>query len=280
MTWIYNILSGQVFYLLGCTIWNSFIDISLSFLLKTPEQIDSSLWSAVMDNIYPLFLAVGSAMIVSFFFMGLYRDVSDYRQLIQLDNLIFILIRLSICQAVILGLKPFINAMFLSGQGLSSLVIQQMGFRPGGGYGHLNPASTYLTDAAGLLMAGSLIGILFFIAAIACGASICLSVFQRIIRIIFAAPTGALAVATIAGGREISHTAVSWLREFIAVILEATFMILAIGICVPLMGIDLFPGSGVADNLMSVIEPAFKMVLMAGAVKGSGAMFRKFLGLQ
>lgn len=107
--------------------------------------------------------------------------------------------------------------------------------------------------------------------------SICLSVFQRIIKIIFAAPTGALAISTIAGGRELSRTASAWFQKFLAVVLEASFMVLAIGVCVPIMAIPLFPGSGVVNHLMSIIEPAFKMVLMSTAVHGSSAMFRKFL---
>lgn len=278
MTFIQNLINGHILYQLGCDVWNAFVDISLAFLVKTPEEIDSNLWTVVMDNIYPLFLAVGSALVVTFFFLGLYRDVSDYRQIVQLESLIFILIRLGICQAVIVGLKPFIMAMFQSGQALSRMIINRMGFVTGSAYGHLQPSSEYLKSGS-LMFAGTIIGILFFIAALTCGASICLSVFQRIVKIIFAAPTGALAIATIAGGRELSRTASSWFQEFLVVILEASFMILAIGVCVPIMAIPLFPGSGVVDTLMSIIEPAFKMVLMSSAVRGSGAIFRKFLGM-
>lgn len=276
---IENIIGGMAFYKMGCEVWNAFMDVALAFLLKTPEQVDSNLWNVLIQNIYPIFLAVGSSLVTTFFFMGLYRDTTDFKQIIGFENLIFILVRLSICQAAVLLLKPFMSGMFLAGQALSTLVMNAMGFSAGSAYGHLEPTSTYLADVPTLLMAGQLVGILFFIAALACGAAICFSVFQRLLKIIYAVPTGALAVATIAGGKELSHHAVTWLKEFIAVVLEATFMIMAIGIVVPFMGVNLFPGNDAVSSLMSIIEPAFKMVLMAGAIKGSSTIVRKYLGL-
>lgn len=279
MSGITNLFAGQLLYKLGCEVWNAFIDIAISFLLKTPSQVDSNLWNVLMNNLYPIFLAVGTSLVVTFFFVGLYRDVSDFKQIVGFENIVFILVRLSVCEAAVLGLQPFMSATFKAGQALSTLIVNQMGFNAGSAFGHLDPTSTYLADSATLLMAGQLVGIVFFIAALVCGSVVCFAVFGRLLKIIYAVPTGALAIATIAGGRELSHHAGAWLKEFIAVILEASFMIMAIGICVPFMGVDLFPGSGTASSLMSIIEPAFKMVLMCGAIKGSSNMFRKYLGL-
>lgn len=279
MSSIINIMSGSLLYKLGCQIWNGFMDVALSFLTKTPEEIDKNLWGVIMDNIFPIFIVIGVACATVFFFMGLYRDVTEFRHVTENPGqFAFVLMRLVICQAGILALQPFITGAFESGKYLSTLIMQQMGLGSGG-YGHLDAFSTFLANGDEILSAGLILGIIFFLSALVCGATICLSVYGRIFKMIFAAPTGALAVSTIAGGGGISRTAEGWLREFFGVVLEASFIVLAIGIAVPFMNVNLFPGSGTASDVMSIIEPAFKMFLVAGAVKGCSSIFRKYLSL-
>lgn len=276
---ISNILGGMGLYQMGCQIWNAFMDITLGFLVKTPEEVDSTLWSLIMNNIYPIFLAIGAACVTIFFFLGIYRDITDFRQIADVERLTYVYLRLAFCQAVILALQPFIIGMFRSGQALSNLIITNMGFEPGEGYGHLDAYSTFFANGDTLYTAGLILGILFLVAALICGAVICFSVYARIFKMIFAVPTGALAVATIAGGGGISRMAEGWLKEFIAVLLEAPFMILGLGIAVPFMNVNLFPDAGTASSLMSVIEPAFKMILVAGALKGCSMIFRRYLSI-
>ncbi|MGF7018779.1 hypothetical protein M2145_002554 [Lachnospiraceae bacterium PF1-21] len=280
MQWILDLLGGPALYKAGCEIWNAFMDVTLAFLLKTPQDVDASMWSTVVNNIYPVFLALSVSLVTVFFFAGLYRDVTDFRQITGLENMIFILVRLAGCNAAVLLLWPFISGAFQSGAALSKLIIDQLGFTPGSGYGHIEATSIYLSNPQSTLGIGAyLFGSVFMLACLVCGGIVAFSVFSRLWKMIMAVPTGGLAVGTIAGGGQISAVASSWLKEFLMVIMEASFMVLAIGLAVPFMGVPLIPTSSNTGALMSIIEPIFKIVLLTGAITGTSKIVRKYLGL-
>lgn len=275
-----DIITGLGLYELGCLIWNAFMDLTVSFLLKSPEQLNSDAWSLFVDDLYPIFLAIGSAMILTFFMMGLYRDCTDYRQLISASGIAMILVRLVICNTCLLGVKSFISAAITAGQALSMKIMVYTGTFKNGEFGHLDATSTFFANRdTSLILASGFMGMIFLIAALICGAVICLTVWNRFFKLLYAIPTAALAMSTIAGGGGVSRSATSWLKEFLGNILEAPFIIIALALAVPLMNVSFFSGENFAASVLSIIEPAFKMVLITGAVKKTESVIRKYLAL-
>ena len=102
-------------------------------------------------------------------------------------------------------------------------------------------------------------------------------------KILVLVPYGAIAFSTVSGNKMVSHTATTYARYFLSVVLEAVTMALAIVVCNAFLnaGLPTFT-SDYADwtkALMYMCELTFGVALTVGSVKGAQSLTSKALGL-
>ncbi len=116
-----------------------------------------------------------------------------------------------------------------------------------------------------------------------CGFMLIYTVYFRFLKILVVVPFGALAFSTVSGNRMVSHSAVSYAKYFLSIVLEAVTMALAIIVCNAFLnaGLPTFT-SDYADwtkALMYMCELTFSVAMTVGAVKGAQSLTSKALGL-
>ena len=130
-----------------------------------------------------------------------------------------------------------------------------------------------------MLILAALLSIIIII----CGFFMIYTVYFRFLRILVIVPMGAIALATLAGNRNVSNTAVSYMKYFLAVVFEAVTMALAIMLCNEFInaGLPEFTGSYAdwAQTLIYLCEMTFTIALTVGSVKGAQTLTSRALGL-
>ena len=140
-----------------------------------------------------------------------------------------------------------------------------------------------------------ILAVIIALVIIFCGFMLIYTVYFRFLKILVVVPFGALAFSTVSGNRMVSHSAVSYAKYFLSIVLEAVTMALAIIVCNAFLnaGLPTFT-SDYADwtkALMYMCELTFSVAMTVGAVKGAqgltkaqfatieASMFRSFAEL-
>lgn len=124
---------------------------------------------------------------------------------------------------------------------------------------------------------------LLSIIVIICGFFVIYTVYFRFLKILIIVPLGAIAFSTMGGNRTVSHTAVTYCKYFLSVVMEAVTMALAIIVCNAFIsaGLPSFTGSYAdwARTLIYLCEMTFTIAMTVGSVKGAQSLTSKALGL-
>ena len=128
-----------------------------------------------------------------------------------------------------------------------------------------------------------ILAVIIALVIIFCGFMLIYTVYFRFLKILVVVPFGALAFSTVSGNRMVSHSAVSYAKYFLSIVLEAVTMALAIIVCNAFLnaGLPTFT-SDYADwtkALMYMCELTFSVAMTVGAVKGAQGLTSKALGL-
>lgn len=144
-----------------------------------------------------------------------------------------------------------------------------------------------IIGAIGVIILASLLmmilAVIIALVIIFCGFMLIYTVYFRFLKILVVVPFGALAFSTVSGNRMVSHSAVSYAKYFLSIVLEAVTMALAIIVCNAFLnaGLPTFT-SDYADwtkALMYMCELTFSVAMTVGAVKGAQGLTSKALGL-
>ena len=76
-----------------------------------------------------------------------------------------------------------------------------------------------------------ILAVIIALVIIFCGFMLIYTVYFRFLKILVIVPFGALAFSTVSGNRVVSHSAVSYAKYFLSIVLEAVTMALAIIVC-------------------------------------------------
>jgi hypothetical protein len=130
-----------------------------------------------------------------------------------------------------------------------------------------------------MLILAALLSIIIII----CGFFLIYTVYFRFMKLLIIVPLGAVAYSTMGGNRMVAHTAVTYSKYFLSVVLEAVVMALAIILCNALInsGLPSFTGDYAdwAKTLIYLCEMTFTIALTVGTVKGAQSLAGKALGL-
>ena len=260
--------------------WNNQVSLVFAMLGQTPAEFKGGgPWTAIM-SVQPIFVAVGSSLVVIFFVIGFCSESVDIKEEMRFEVILRMLIRLAISEWFVVNSITIMKAFFTSiGNWVKTLssgssatlsinsteaeVIKNLGF----GEGLL------------MLILASLLAIIIII----CGFFLIYTVYFRFLRLLVIVPMGAVAFSTMSGNRTVSHTMVTYCRYFLAVCFEAVTMALAIIVCNAFInaGLPTFTSS-YADwtkTLIYLCEMTFAIALTVGSVKGAQNLTSKVFGL-
>lgn len=260
--------------------WNNQVSLVFSLLGQSPVDFKNGGPWGVIQNLEPIFVAVGSSLVVLFFVIGFCAESVDIREEMRFEVILRLLMRLGLAVWLVSNNVTIMKAVFLSVGNLVGLISAD-------GYTELSIDSTQADVIKNLGFGESLIMLilaaLLSIIIIICGFFLIYTVYFRFLKILIIVPMGAIAYSTLAGNRNVSHTALSYSRYFLSVVFEAVTMVLAIMVCNAFInsGLPAFTGNYVtwAQTLIYLCEMTFTIALTVGTVKGAQSLTSKALGL-
>jgi hypothetical protein len=260
--------------------WNNQVALVFEMLGQSPVAFkDGGPW-AVIEGIEPIFVAVGSSLVVLFFVIGFCSESIDVKDEMRFENILRMLIRLGLSEWFVANNVSIMKAFFTSIGNLVGLlsegtttqltidsaqadIIKELGFG----------------ESLVMLILASLLSIIVII----CGFFIIYTVYFRFLKILIIVPLGAIAFSTLGGNRMVSHTVVTYCKYFLACVFEAVTMALAIILCNAFIsaGLPEFTGSYAewAQTLIYLCEMTFTIAMTVGSVKGAQSLTSKAFGL-
>jgi hypothetical protein len=235
---------------------------------------------AVISGIEPIFVAVGSSLVVLFFVIGFCSESVDIREEMRFEVILRMLIRLGLAEWFVANNVSIMKAIFTS-------VGNMVGLLSAGNTVELKIAEEQAEIIENLGFAESLIMLiitaLLSIMIIICGFFLIYTVYFRFLKLLIIVPLGSIAYSTMGGNRMVANTAVTYSKYFLSVVLEAVVMALAILVCNALVnsGLPSFTGDYAdwAQTLIYLCEMTFTIALTVGTVKGAQGLISKALGL-
>ncbi len=260
--------------------WNNQVSLVFSLLGESPVAFKNGGPWGVIQTIEPIFVAVGSSLVVLFFVIGFCSESIDIREEMRFEVILRMLIRLSLAEWFVANNVTIMQAFFTSIGNLVSLL-------SAGTNTTLSIDSTQADIIRDLGFGESLIMLiiasLLSIIIIICGFFLIYQVYFRFLRLFIIVPLGALAFSTMAGNKTVSNTVAAYSKYFLSVTFEAVTMALAIIMCNAFInaGLPSFTG-GYADwaqTLIYLCEMTFTIALTVGSVKGAQSLTSKVFGL-
>jgi hypothetical protein len=260
--------------------WNNQVSLVFAMLGQSPVSFKGGGPWGVIQGMEPIFVAVGSSLVVLFFVIGFCSESVDIREDMRFEVILRMLIRLGLAEWLVANNVTIMKAVFTSVGNLVGLlsvgqqttlaidstqaeVIKNLGFWPG------------------LIML--ILAALLSVIVIICGFFLIYTVYFRFLKILIIVPIGSIAMATLAGNRIVSHTASTYAKHFLSVVFESVTMALAIILCNAFInaGLPSFTGDYAdwAKTLIYLCEMTFTIALTVGSVKGAQNLTSRALGL-
>lgn len=260
--------------------WNRQVSLVFSMLGQSPVSFKGGGPWGVVESIEPVFVAVGSSLVVLFFVIGFCSESVDVREEMRFEVILRMLIRLGLAEWFVANNITIMKAIFTSIGNLVRLL-------SAGRYTTLTIDGTQADIIKGLGFGESLIMLilaaLLSVIVIICGFFMIYTVYFRFLKIMIIVPVGSIAFSTMAGNRNVSHTASTFVKYFLSVVFEAVTMALAIILCNAFInaGLPAFTGNYAdwAKTLIYLCEMTFTIALTVGSVKGAQSLTSKALGL-
>ena len=262
--------------------WNEKLSELWRLLTESPQTFkDGTIWS-VMVNINDALKAVGYALLVLFFLMGIMKQLNSFADLRRPEQGLKLFIRFVLAKGAVTWGLDLMMAMFSIAQGIVVKIMSVSGI--GGQSGPMIPDSMVTAIEAcdfwqsvplwAVTLIGSLIvTILSFI--------MIMTVYGRFFKIYMYAAIAPIPLSTFAG-EETSHVGKSFFKSYAAVCLEGAIIVLA---CIIY---SLFAGTppsvdptatAVTQVWKYVGELIFNMLVLVGTIKLSDRVVRDMMGL-
>lgn len=260
--------------------WNNQISLVFELLGQSPTAFKGGGPWDVIAGIEPVFVAVGSSLVVLFFVIGFCSESIDIREEMRFEVILRILIRLGLAEYMVANNVIIMKAFFTSVGNLVKLLTE-------GDRTTLKIAKEQADIIKNLGFGESLIMLilaaLLSIIVVICGFFLLYTVYFRFLKLMVIVPIGSIAFSTMSGNRMVAHTAVTYAKYFLSVTFEAVTMALAIIVCNAFInaGLPEFTGDYAdwAKTLIYLCEMTFSIALTVGSVKGAQSLTSKVLGL-
>ena len=260
--------------------WNNQISLVFALLGQSPVSFKSGGPWGVIQNLEPIFVGVGSSLVVLFFVIGFCSESVDVKEDMRFEVILRMLMRIGIAEWLVANNVTIMKAFFTSAGNLVKLV-------GAGEMAELTIDSGQVEIIKNLGFGSSLVMLILAsilsIVIIVCGFFLIYTVYFRFLKILILVPFGAIAFSTVSGNRMVSHTAVSYAKNFLSIVFEAVTMALATVVCNALIsaGLPSFTGEYAdwTQTLIYLCEMTFTIALTVGTVKGAQNLTSRALGL-
>jgi hypothetical protein len=262
--------------------WNSKLSEIWQLLTTSPQQFKGgSIWS-VMVNINGAFQAIGLALLVLFFVVGVVRTCGSFTDVKKPEHALKLFIRFAIAKGVITYGLELMLALFDIVQGTISTIMTSAGF--GTPNQTTLPAEMVTTiESCGFfesipLWAVTLIGGLFITVL---SFIMIMTVYGRFFKLYMYTALAPIPLSTFAGEPS-QNVGKSFIKSYCAVLLEGAVIVLA---CIifslfastpPVVNPD---AAAVTQVWAYIGELVFNMLVLVGAVKMSDRIIREMMGL-
>ena len=262
--------------------WNSKLSEIWQLLTTSPQQFKGgSIWS-VMVNINGAVQAIGLALLVLFFVVGVVRTCGSFTDVKKPEHALKLFIRFAIAKGVITYGLELMLALFDIVQGTISTIMTSAGF--GTPNQTTLPAEMVTTiESCGFfesiplwavtLIVGLFITVLSFI--------MIMTVYGRFFKLYMYTALAPIPLSTFAGEPS-QNVGKSFIKSYCAVLLEGAVIVLA---CIifslfastpPVVNPD---AAAVTQVWAYIGELVFNMLVLVGAVKMSDRIIREMMGL-
>ena len=263
--------------------WNSKLAEIWTLVSTTPENFKGGAVWTVITGINGALQAIGCALLVLFFVMGIVKTCSSFTELKKPEMVFKCFIRFVLAQVAVTHGMELMSALFQVAQGMISTIMTASGLSALTATTLPAEMVTIIEDVGFLesipLWAITLLGSLFIWVL---SLVMILTVYSRFFKLYMATAIAPIPMASFAG-QPSSSIGVAFLKSYAAICLEGCVIVLA---CVIFSAFASSPPAIADDTLAAativwnyVGEILFNMLVLVGAIKMSDRLIRELMGL-
>ena len=263
--------------------WNGKLAEIWQLLSTTPENFKGGGVWTVMQDINGALQAIGCALLVLFFVMGIVKTCSSFTELKKPEMVFKCFIRFVLAQAAVTHGMELMTALFKVAQGMISTIMTASGLSALTDTTLPAEMVTIIEDVGFLesipLWAITLLGSLFIWVL---SLIMILTVYSRFFKLYLATAIAPIPMASFAG-QPSSSIGIAFLKSYAAICLEGCVIVLA---CVIFSAFASAPPALSDPSLAAativwnyVGESLFNMLVLVGAIKMSDRLIRELMGL-
>ncbi len=263
--------------------WNGKLAEIWQLLSTTPEEFKGGGVWTVIQGINGALQAIGCALLVLFFVMGIVKTCSSFTELKKPEMVFKCFIRFVLAQAAVTHGMELMTALFKVAQGMISTIMTASGLSALTDTTLPAEMVTIIEDVGFLesipLWAITLLGSLFIWVL---SLIMILTVYSRFFKLYLVTAIAPIPMASFAG-QPSSSIGVAFLKSYAAICLEGCIIVLA---CVIFSAFASTPPAIADDTLAAativwnyVGEVIFNMLVLVGCIKMSDRLIRELMGL-
>ena len=263
--------------------WNGKLAEIWQLISTTPEEFKGGGVWTVIQGINGALQAIGCALLVLFFVMGIVKTCSSFTELKKPEMVFKCFIRFVLAQAAVTHGMELMTALFKVAQGMISTIMTASGLSALTDTTLPAEMVTIIEDVGFLesipLWAITLLGSLFIWVL---SLIMILTVYSRFFKLYLATAIAPIPMASFAG-QPSSSIGVAFLKSYAAICLEGCIIVLA---CVIFSAFASTPPAIADDTLAAativwnyVGEVIFNMLVLVGCIKMSDRLIRELMGL-
>ena len=263
--------------------WNDKLTEIWTLVSTTPENFKGGAVWTVITGINGALQAIGCALLVLFFVMGIVKTMGSFTELKKPEMVFKCFIRFVLAQAAVTHGMELMTALFKVAQGMISTIMTASGLSALTDTTLPAEMVTIIEDVGFLesipLWAITLLGSLFIWVL---SLIMILTVYSRFFKLYLATAIAPIPMASFAG-QPSSSIGVAFLKSYAAICLEGCIIVLA---CVIFSAFASTPPAIADDTLAAativwnyVGEVIFNMLVLVGCIKMSDRLIRELMGL-